>query len=71
MTKVLSIRWTAIARYQEVVDEMLADGRAYYCYATPEELDALREQQRAAGLKPRYDGRWRPENCVGRPFPKA
>ena len=60
-----------LARYQEVVDEMLADGRAYYCYATPEELDALREQQRAAGLKPRYDGRWRPENCVGRPIPEG
>ena len=57
-----------LARYKEVVDQMLADGRAYYCYATPEELDELREAQRAQGLKPRYDGRWRPENCKGRPI---
>lgn len=59
-----------LERYREVVDQMLADGRAYYCYATPEELDAMREEQKA-GLKPRYDGRWRPENCKGKPIPKA
>ncbi|MGA1528144.1 MAG: glutamate--tRNA ligase, partial [Burkholderiaceae bacterium] len=33
------------------------------CYSSPEELDVMRESQRAAGLKPRYDGRWRPENA--------
>ena len=49
-------------RYRQLLDEMLADGRAYYCYATPEELEAMREAQRARGEKPRYDGRWRPEN---------
>jgi glutamyl-tRNA synthetase len=32
---------------------------AYYCYASKEELEEMREQQLAAGLKPRYDGRWR------------
>ena len=46
-------------RYREIVDQMLADGRAYKCYATPEELDQMREEQRAKGLKPRYDGRFR------------
>ncbi len=60
-----------LPRYREVVEQMLADGRAYKCYATPEELEALREAQRAAGLKPRYDGRWRPENCVGKPIPEG
>jgi glutamyl-tRNA synthetase len=50
-------------RYREVIDAMLADGRAYRCYSSPEELDVMRESQRAAGLKPRYDGRWRPENA--------
>lgn len=50
-----------IARYQEVVQQLLADGRAYHCYCSPEELDKLREGQRARGDKPRYDGRWRPE----------
>jgi glutamyl-tRNA synthetase len=48
-------------RYREVIAKMLADGSAYHCYCTPEELDAMREAQRARGEKPRYDGRWRPE----------
>jgi len=48
-------------RYREVVAKMLADGTAYYCYSTPEEVEAMRERQRAAGHKPRYDGTWRPE----------
>ncbi len=52
-----------LARYREVLDAMLADGRAYLCYASREEIDTLREQQRAAGEKPRYDGRWRPEHA--------
>ncbi|MDO4682643.1 MAG: glutamate--tRNA ligase [Lautropia sp.] len=56
-------------RYREVLDRLLADGKAYYCYATPEELDEMREAQRARGEKPRYDGRWRPENAVGRTPP--
>ena len=65
------IRQTArLARYREVIDGMLADGRAYRCYASREEIDALREQQRAAGLKPRYDGRWRPENVAGKAVPE-
>jgi glutamyl-tRNA synthetase len=51
-------------RYREVIAQMLAAGTAYHCYATPEELDAMREDQRAKGLKPRYDGRWRPENAT-------
>jgi len=51
-------------RYREVVAEMLSDGRAYHCYMSVEELDALREGQKAAGEKPRYDGRWRPENVA-------
>ncbi|MFO7578711.1 glutamate--tRNA ligase [Nitrosomonas halophila] len=46
-------------RYQEVAEQLLQHNLAYYCYASKEELDILREQQRAAGLKPRYDGRWR------------
>ena len=61
------VRQTArLARYREVLALMLADGRAYCCYASREELDALREEQRAHNLKPRYDGRWRPENAAGR-----
>jgi glutamyl-tRNA synthetase len=50
-----------LTRYGEVVEQMLRDGKAYRCYCTPEELDAMREAQRARGDKTHYDGRWRPE----------
>jgi len=48
-------------RYREVIAQMLAEGTAYYCYCSPEEVDAMRDRQRALGEKPRYDGMWRPE----------
>ncbi|MEN9880072.1 MAG: glutamyl-tRNA synthetase [Pseudomonadota bacterium] len=48
-------------RYKAVIQEMLAAGTAYPCYATPEELEAMRAEQMARNEKPRYDGRWRPE----------
>jgi len=48
-------------RYREVVDKMIAEGSAYRCYCTPEELDVMREAQRGRGEKTHYDGRWRPE----------
>jgi glutamyl-tRNA synthetase len=48
-------------RYREVLAQMLAAGTAYHCYCTPEEVEAMRERQRAGGEKPRYDGTWRPE----------
>ncbi len=54
-------------RYKQVIQFMLTAGTAYQCYTTPEELDGLREAQRAAGEKPRYDGRWRPQR--GKPLP--
>ncbi|MET0681195.1 MAG: glutamate--tRNA ligase, partial [Burkholderiales bacterium] len=53
-------------RYRAVADQLIRAGGAYPCYASKEELDALREQQRARGEKPRYDGRWRPENAKGK-----
>jgi glutamyl-tRNA synthetase len=46
-------------RHAEVAKSLLAKGQAYYCYASPEELEAMREAQRAAGQPLRYDGRWR------------
>jgi glutamyl-tRNA synthetase len=58
-------------RYKQVIAEMLDKGLAYRCYMPPEELDALREAQRAAGEKPRYDGRWRPEAGKTLPEPPA
>ncbi len=48
-----------MARYQEVAEQLLNADLAYYCYASKEELEELRTKQLAAGLKPRYDGRWR------------
>ena len=50
-----------MVRYKDVIQLMLEAGTAYYCYTTPEELDRMREEQREKGLKPRYDGTWRPE----------
>jgi glutamyl-tRNA synthetase len=58
-----------LARYREVIDRLLAEGKAYRCYATKEELEALRAEQAARGEKPRYDGRWRPERSAGRTPP--
>jgi glutamyl-tRNA synthetase len=50
-----------LKRYCQVADDMLAKAHAYHCYATPAELEAMREAQRARGEKTLYDGRWRPE----------
>ena len=49
-----------LARYQAVIDRMLAAGTAYHCYCTPAELEEMREAQRARGEKTLYDRRWRP-----------
>lgn len=46
-------------RHREVAESLLASGNAYRCYATPEELTAMRETARAEGRPLRYDGRWR------------
>src|SRR5579859_3927247 len=59
-------------RHREVAEKLLAQGRAYRCYATAEELAAMREEQKAKGQPMRYDGRWRdrapgPEQD-GKPF---
>ena len=55
------------ARHAEVAQQLLAAGHAYKCYATPQELTALREEQRAAGKPIRYDGRWRDRDPAGAP----
>ncbi len=47
------------ARHADVAHQLLANGHAYRCYATPEELEAMRAAQRAAKQPMRYDGRWR------------
>ena len=61
----------SMERYKEVIQLMLVQGLAYYCYTSPNELDAMREAQRASGEKPRYDGRWRPDTGKVLPEPPA
>ena len=46
-------------RHRQVAQELLAGGQAYRCYATPQELEQMRAEQKAKGLSVRYDGRWR------------
>ena len=50
---------TRSARHREAVEELLAAGRAYRCYASPEELTEMREAARREGRSKLYDGRWR------------
>ena len=50
---------TRAERHREIAEQLLAQGNAYRCYATPEELEAMRERARAEGRSPGYDGTWR------------
>ena len=52
-------QFSRASRHAEVARRLLAEGNAYLCYATPQELDALRQEQKAKGLTMKYDGRWR------------
>jgi glutamyl-tRNA synthetase len=58
-------------RYGAVVEQLIAENKAYRCYATPEDLDAMREAQKARNEKTHYDGRWRPEPGKVLPAPPA
>ena len=55
------------ARHREVAEALLAAGRAYHCYATPQELDDMREAARRGGRPMRYDGRWRDRSASEAP----
>jgi glutamyl-tRNA synthetase len=63
----LGLQWDGDVTYQfacadrhaEVARQMLAEGKAYHCYASPQELQEMREAQKKAGVPMRYDGRWR------------
>ena len=52
-------QFSRAARHREVAERMLAAGHAYRCYASQQELDAMREKARAEGRTRLYDGRWR------------
>ncbi len=55
------------SRHAEVAHEMLARGRAYYCYCTPDDLRQMRETAIAEGRPPRYDGTWRDRDPADAP----
>ncbi|HTB02609.1 MAG TPA: glutamate--tRNA ligase [Bradyrhizobium sp.] len=52
-------QFTRAARHREVAEQLLAEGHAYRCYATPEELAEMRAKARAEGRTRLYDGLWR------------
>src|SRR5215213_2942151 len=52
-------QFSRAARHREVAESLLAQGRAYRCFATPQELEEMREAARREGRPLRYDGRWR------------
>jgi len=54
-----TFQFSRAARHREVAEQMLAAGKAYHCYASPEELAEMREKARAEGRSKLYDGRWR------------
>jgi len=65
-------QFSRAARHREIAEKLLAEGKAYRCYATTEELEDMRARQRADGKPMRYDGRWRDREPgaaeAGKPF---
>src|SRR3982075_4047373 len=62
-------QFSRAARHREVAEQLLATGKAYRCYATAEELTAMREQARAEGRTRLYDGMWRGRGAAAAPAP--
>ena len=60
-------QFSRAARHREVVEQLLANGRAYRCYATPDELAAMREKARSEGRTRLYDGMWRDRDASDAP----
>ena len=58
-----------LERYQQMAEQLVAEGKAYYAYETREELEAMREAAMAAGDKPRYRGKYRDEQAPWRDDP--
>jgi glutamyl-tRNA synthetase len=52
-------QYSRVTRHREIAEQLLTEGKAYRCYATPQELTEMRELAKAEGRAPRYDGRWR------------
>ena len=60
-------QFSRVERHQEVVEMLLASGNAYKCYASPSELEEMRELARQEKRSPRYDGRWRDRDASEAP----
>ncbi|NQX79992.1 MAG: glutamate--tRNA ligase, partial [Hyphomicrobiaceae bacterium] len=54
-------------RHRELAETLLANGHAYLCYCTPEELAEMRRKAESEGQQPRYDGRWRDRSPADAP----
>ncbi|OUS17926.1 glutamate--tRNA ligase [Rhodospirillales bacterium 47_12_T64] len=55
----ITYQFAGASRHQDVAHQLLAEGKAYHCYCSPEELTEMREKARAEGRPMKYDGRWR------------
>jgi glutamyl-tRNA synthetase len=60
-------QFSRAARHRQIVEQLLAAGKAYRCYASPEELAEMREAARREGRSKLYDGRWRDRNASEAP----
>src|SRR5947209_14112492 len=60
-------QFSRAARHREVAEQLLAAGKAYYCYATAEELDEMRKKARAEGRTRLYNGLWRDRDASEAP----
>lgn len=56
-----------LSRHSEIAHKLVTDGKAYYCYCSPEEVDQMREEAKANGLPPRYNGFWRDRDPALKP----
>jgi len=56
-----------MSRHSEIAQKLVADGKAYYCYCSPEEVDQMREEAKANGWPPRYNGFWRDRDQALKP----
>ena len=60
-------QFSRAGRHRELAERLLAEGKAYYCYTSAQELEEMRQKARAEGRPPRYDGRWRDRDPAGAP----
>ncbi len=60
-------QFSRASRHREIAEQLLAAGKAYHCYATPEQLTAMREKARAEGRTRLYDGLWRDRDAADAP----